>query len=132
MNLRIDPASPEPIFEQIVFRVKNAVAQGELGGGDRLPSVRELARDLAINPNTVARAYETLEAAGVIVRRQGAGCFVSERGSGLATSERRRRLDELVDRLVTEGFHLGYGARELRDALSERLSANPLPSKRDA
>lgn len=131
MMLRVDPTSPEPIFEQIVLRVKDAIAQGVMTAGDRLPSVRELARDLTINPNTVARAYEALEADGVIVRRQGAGCFVSERGSGLAASERKRRLDELVHRLVTEGFHLGFGARELRDALSERLTANPLPARKD-
>lgn len=132
MRLRVDPTSPEPIFEQLVFRVKEAIAQGSLVGGDRLPSVRELARDASINPNTVARAYEALEAEGVIVRRQGSGCFVTEKGSSLATSERKRRLDALVQRLVTEGFHLGFGARELRDALAERLSATPLPPRRDS
>ncbi|MBI5433682.1 MAG: GntR family transcriptional regulator [Planctomycetes bacterium] len=132
MRLRVDPTSPEPIFEQLVFRVKEAIAQGSLAGGDRLPSVRELARDASINPNTVARAYEALEAEGVIVRRQGSGCFVTEKGSALATSERKRRLDALVQRLVTEGFHLGFGARELRDALAERLSATPLPPRRDS
>ncbi|MCC6409710.1 MAG: GntR family transcriptional regulator [Planctomycetes bacterium] len=132
MRLRVDPTSPEPIFEQLVFRVKEAIAQGSLVGGDRLPSVRELARDASINPNTVARAYEALEAEGVIVRRQGSGCFVTEKGSSLATNERKRRLDALVQRLVTEGFHLGFGARELRDALAERLSATPLPPRRDS
>jgi GntR family transcriptional regulator len=131
MLLRVDPSSSEPIFEQIVFRVKHAVANGSLKGGDRLPSVRELAKDLAINPNTVARAYESLEADGVIVRRQGAGCFVSERGNALSTAERKRRLDDLVQRLVTEGFHLGFGAREIRDAVAERLTSSPLPSRRE-
>ncbi|MCE9592704.1 MAG: GntR family transcriptional regulator [Planctomycetes bacterium] len=131
MLFRVDPSSSEPIFEQIVFRVKHAVAGGSLKSGDRLPSVRELAKDLAINPNTVARAYESLESDGVIVRRHGSGCFVSERGNALSNSERKRRLDDLVQRLVTEGFHLGFGARELRDALSERLSSAPLPTKRE-
>ena len=130
MLLRVDPSSSEPIFEQIVFRVKHAVAGGSLKSGDRLPSVRELAKDLAINPNTVARAYESLESEGVIVRRQGAGCFVTERGSVLSTGERKRRLVDLVQRLVTEGFHLGFGALELRDALAERLSSAPLPPRR--
>lgn len=131
MLLRVDPSSSEPIFEQIVFRVKRAVAEGAWKAGDRLPSVRELARELAINPNTVARAYEALEAEGVIVRRQGAGCFVSERGSALAASEKKRRLDELLQRLITESFHLGFGARELRDALAERLSEDPLPNRKE-
>jgi GntR family transcriptional regulator len=61
MHLRVDPSRPEPIFEQIVFRVKHAVADGTLRAGDRLPSVRELARDASINPNTVARAYQALD-----------------------------------------------------------------------
>ncbi|MCA8949143.1 MAG: GntR family transcriptional regulator, partial [Planctomycetes bacterium] len=63
--IRIDPASAEPLFEQIVFAVKQAVARGGAAAGDRLPSVRELARELAINPNTVVRAYEALEHDGV-------------------------------------------------------------------
>lgn len=129
MLLRVDPASPEPLFEQIVFRIKQEVARGTLQAGDRLPSVRELARDLSINPNTVSRAYDLLESEGVIVRRQGAGCFVSEKGSALASTERQRRLKDLVDRLVTESFHLGFGARDLREALSQRL-ANDSNSKR--
>lgn len=128
--LRIDPSSSSPIFEQIAFRVKGAVAEGQLRAGDRLPSVRELARELAINPNTVARAYTALEAEGVIVRRQGSGCFVSERGSELRSSERERRLVELVEHLVTEAFHLGFGAREIRAALGARLSASPLPQRK--
>jgi GntR family transcriptional regulator len=130
--LRIDPKSPEPVFEQIVFRTKDAIAQGRLRAGDRLPSVRELARELSINPNTVARAYEALEADGVIVRRQGSGCFVSDGGSTLSTLERQRRLDELVQRLVTEAFHLGYSARDIREALSKRLNASPLPQRKDS
>lgn len=127
--MRVDPNSSQPLFEQIVFRVKDEVAQGSLRGGDRLPSVRDLARDLSINPNTVARAYSALEADGVIVRRQGSGCFISDRGSVLSSDERRRRLDELIQRLVTEGFHLGFDARDIRDALAQRLAAAPLPKR---
>jgi GntR family transcriptional regulator len=121
--LRIDPRSGEPLFEQLVFQVKLAVAEQRLVPGAKLPSVRELARTLAINPNTVVRAIEALERDGVIVRRQGAGCFVSEGPSELAARERRRRLEGLVNRTVTEAFHLGIGAAEIRAALEERLEA---------
>ncbi len=123
MLLRIDPLSSDPIFEQIAFQVKSRVARGELAEGDRLPSVRELAKELAINPNTVARAYDALEHQGVIVRRQGAGCFVTGATSALKADERRRKLDELVQRVVIEAHHLGFEEGDVRQALERRLRA---------
>jgi GntR family transcriptional regulator len=122
MNLRIDPRSAQPLFEQIAFAVKEAVARGELQAGQKLPSVRELAQDLAINPNTVVRAYDALTRDGVVVRRQGAGCFVTGRTSALNGRERRRQLDELVGRMVTEAFHLGFSAEDVRAATDEALA----------
>lgn len=119
----VDPRAAEPVFEQIAFRAKEAIAQGLLRAGERLPSVRELAKELAVNPNTVARAYGALESDGVIVRRQGQGCFVSERPGGVAAAERRRRLAGLIARLVTEAFHLGVDERALLAALERRLAA---------
>lgn len=121
MLLRLDSRSGQPIFEQIAFGVKNAVARGELNPGDRLPSVRELAKELAINPNTVARAYDALEASGVIVRRQGSGCFVAERNPSLVEAERLRRLDELLERALTEAFHLGFEPAEVLARVEARL-----------
>jgi GntR family transcriptional regulator len=121
VNLRVESHSPEPIFQQLAFQVKSAVARGELEPGDKLPSVRELAKDLAINPNTVARAYEALERDGVIVRKQGSGCFVSGEASTLKLDERRRRLDQLAHRLVTEAFHLGLDGDDVRTALERQL-----------
>ena len=129
MLLRVDPSAPEPIFEQIVRRVKEAVAGGELASGDRLPSVRELARELAINPNTVARAYEALERDAVIVRRQGAGCFVSDRPSPLSAAERRRRLRELARRAVTGAFHLGFDADAVEAAVRSELERVRFPER---
>jgi GntR family transcriptional regulator len=132
MLLRIDPHSSEPIFAQLVFQVKSEIARGGLAAGDRLPSVRELAKDVAINPNTVARAYEALEAEGVIVRRQGAGCFVTGQTSALRVDERRRRLDRLMDRAVTEAFHLGLEGHDLRAALARRLRTTSVDDRRSA
>ncbi len=129
MLLRIDPAAPEPLFEQITRKVKEGVAGGELSSGDRLPSVRELARELAINPNTVARAYEALERQGVIVRRQGAGSFVTDRPSPLRDAERRRRLRELLRRAATEAFHLGFDAAEVESVLHAELERIRFPER---
>jgi GntR family transcriptional regulator len=119
--IRIDPRSPEPLFAQVVFAVKAAVARGEAGAGEQLPSVRELARELAINPNTVVRAYEVLERDGVVVRRQGAGCFLTGVGRELAAAPRRRELRDLLQRAATEAFHLGFTADEMRQAFAACL-----------
>jgi GntR family transcriptional regulator len=130
MLIRINPQSEEPLFEQIAFAIKQAAARGDLAPGDRLPSVRELARELAINPNTVVHAYEILAREGIVTRRQGAGCFVSGKTNGLAGPERRRLLDELVGRAVTEAFHLGFGADDLRRALEQRLRDVQFPERK--
>lgn len=123
MVIRIDPQSAEPIFEQIVFQVKGACAQGTLKPGDKLLSVREQARELSVNPNTVIRAYEALERDGVVVRRQGAGCFITNKKIGLSQQERRRQLNELVLRAVTEAYHLGCGPDEILKALEKALKS---------
>lgn len=129
MLFQINPLSPEPLYDQVVYQVKAAVARGELRAGDRLPSVRELARQLTINPNTVARSYQALEGDGVIVRRQGAGCFVTGGPSNLREEERARRLEEHLARLVTEAYHLGFGADEVRAALERRLAQVEFPPR---
>jgi GntR family transcriptional regulator len=121
--LRIDTRSRVPLFQQLVFEVKAQLARGEIAVGDRLPSVRELARELTINPNTVVRAYELLESEGVIVRRQGAGCFVTGKASALTAGRRNARLDELVQQLVIEAHHLGFEPDAVRAAVERRLGA---------
>jgi GntR family transcriptional regulator len=128
--IRLDPRSTEPLFEQVVFAVKTAVAKGTAAPGERLPSVRELARELAINPNTVVRAYEALERDGVVVRRQGSGCFVSDRGSDLAHAEKRRQLADLLRRAATEAFHLGFRPEDVQKALSQCLDEMDFDGKR--
>lgn len=119
--LRIDPTAAAPIVDQLVQGVKEAVAAGEYAQGDKLPSVRELARELTINPNTVSRAYERLEGEGVILRRQGAGCFVAEQRSTTTSRERKRQLAADMRRLVTDAFHRGSSPEELNDALAREL-----------
>ena len=131
MILRIDPRAAEPLYEQVVFAVKNAVARGTARAGDRLPSVRELARDLAINPNTVVRAYELLEREGVIVRRQGAGCFLTGHHSQLSTHERKKQLHDLLARAVTEAFHLGFQAADIEKVMAACLEEVSFPERKE-
>lgn len=130
MLIPVDPRSAEPIFQQIVFQVRAAVARGELRPGDKLPSVRELARSASVNPNTVSRAYEVLEHEGVIVRRQGAGCFVREPDNQLLKRERDRQLRRLADRMVTDAYHLGCDADQIRHALEQSLNGARLEGRR--
>jgi GntR family transcriptional regulator len=127
--IHIDPQSPEPIFEQIAFAVKGAVARGEAGEGQQLPSVRELARELTINPNTVVRAYDSLERDGVILRRKGAGCFLTGRGSELDPARRRTQLDALMLRAATEAHLLGFGQDQIRASLAQNLQSLHFPTE---
>ncbi len=121
MLIRIDPQSPDPIFEQIAFQIKGAVARGDLSDGDKLPSVRELAKDVSVNPNTVIRSYEVLEREGVILRRQGSGCFITGKTSMLNDDERKRQLSLLMRRTVTEAYHLGFSSEDIRKSLDVGL-----------
>ena len=121
MFINIDPSSGLPIYIQIAQQIKTAVAMGRLQPEDPLPSVRHLAVELAVNPNTVARAYLDLEIEGVIYKRQGAGTFVSSQGVEMSKGERRRVLNELLEKALVEGVNLGLSERELRDAFERVL-----------
>lgn len=116
MALRVDPSQPEPLFQQLVHAVKHDVATGALRPGDRLPSVRDLSKELVLNPNTVAKAYQALEAEGVTLSRRGAGTFVAERSQVLKGAERKRRFREAVEAALADAVHLGLSAEEVRSA----------------
>ncbi|HVF67441.1 MAG TPA: GntR family transcriptional regulator [Pyrinomonadaceae bacterium] len=130
MFISIDASSDVPIFRQIVQQIKTAVALGRLQPEDPLPSVRQLAVDLAVNPNTVARAYLDLEIEGVIYKRQGAGTFVSTQGVRVSKNERRKVLGELMEKALVEGVNLGLDEEELRESfervLEKILQARPV------
>lgn len=120
--LRIDPDSAMPIYAQIVDEVQRAIATGHLNPGDQLPTVRQLAVDLKVNPNTVARAYMELERAGVIATRRGRGTFVVDTGSSLEGRRDFRLLADVARRALLEAHALGFTARELVDALEAQMS----------
>jgi GntR family transcriptional regulator len=119
--ITVDPSSGLPIYLQIVAQIKTSIAMGRLQPEEPLPSVRQLATELAVNPNTVARAYLDLEYEGVIYKRQGAGTFVSSRGVEMSKNERRRVLGELIEKALVEGVNLGLSERELRETFDRVL-----------
>lgn len=116
-DLRILTSSSVPIFRQIVDQVRLAVATHQLRTGDALPSVRALAEQLIINPNTVAKAYSELSRDGVITTHQGKGVFIAEPREVYTAAERQRRLQPLIDALAREALALGYGAGEVQKML---------------
>ncbi|HZX25519.1 MAG TPA: GntR family transcriptional regulator [Telluria sp.] len=118
LMLQIATGDPRPINRQITDGVKRLIAAGELAVGASLPSVRGLALQLSINPNTVAKAYAELTAEGWLEARAGLGVFVAPPRQLLSDGERRRRLDEAVDRFVGDVIGLNYPA----DAILERVA----------
>jgi GntR family transcriptional regulator len=119
----IDPRSPTPLYAQIAGRLRVAIAAGELKPSDSLPSVRNLAGRLRVNPATVVQAYRDLEAEGFVEMRQGAGTFVREVVPEQRAGERTRQAVQLVRQLVAEAGRLGLTARELRQAIAQELEA---------
>ena len=120
MEFRIDPSSRLPIYRQLANQICEAVARGRLRPGDQLPSVRDLSRTLVVNPNTVARVYTELEREGVLHTRQGLGVFIAEPKADLTKRARKERLQELLDRFLTEAVYLGFTADEVVAAVAER------------
>ena len=106
MQLNIDPSSSRPVYLQVIDQVKRDIALSRLVEGDRLPTVRELAIRLAINPNTMAKAYKLLEQEGVIVTRAGAGAFVAAIESGLNKSVKKRIISEAMERTAVDAYHM--------------------------
>jgi len=109
-----------PVYLQIVNQVKYLVAAGRLAPGEELPSVRALAEQLVINPNTVARGYLELERSGVVVKRHGSGTYVSEEGSPLARKERMKILTQRADALLAEAQHMDVTLDEVLAMLKDR------------
>jgi GntR family transcriptional regulator len=124
MDIKIDFRSDQPIYIQIVEQVRRKVANGELKQGDQLPTVRQLATDLRVNFNTVARAYRLLDEARVISTQQGRGTYIWEQPSE-ETLERLRsqELEALTRRYLKETLLLGFTPEQVSQKISERLEA---------
>ena len=125
--LEVDASSPIPIYEQIIGGILRLVRESKLSGGAFLPSVRQLASDLEINPNTVARAYSQLERDGIIETARRRGSRIADSASSRAMQSQAAQLEEVADRLLKETEHLGLDPSELLRTLAARL--NPVSNK---
>jgi GntR family transcriptional regulator len=132
MQIHISPTDGVPIYLQIVNQVKYLVASGRLAPGDELPAIRTLAEKLLVNPNTVARAYRELEAAGILITRRTAGTYVSDSGSPLERTERIRILTERIDALLAEARQMRVDRIELLDLVEERDRLMDLEAREEA
>ncbi|QJW93633.1 GntR family transcriptional regulator [Frigoriglobus tundricola] len=128
MQIQIHTHDGVAIYQQIVHQVKYLVASGRLAAGEELPSIRVLATQLVINPNTVARAYRELEAEGVVEKRSTAGTYVSATSPPLALRERMNVLTDRVDTLLAEARQMDIDTDTLVD-LIRRRAENVRPSK---
>ena len=120
VEIKINTADGLPIYRQIVNQIRYSVASGLLEPGEELPTIRALALKLKVTPNTIVKAYEELEAAGVVQKRHGSGTFVSGERTRLADRERRRVIEQRIDALLTEAHHLGFTLEELFKLIHRR------------
>jgi GntR family transcriptional regulator len=125
LNFRLDNQSGVPFYRQIVEQVKFAIARGRLEPGEQLPTVRQLAVDLSVNPNTVVRAYRQLEIEGVLETQQGLGTFVGRKRPEIDELERQRMLDQIVTDLLARASSYGFSLDEVLEGLSQRKEGSP-------
>ena len=122
MRFHIDPDSGVPVYLQISRNIKRSIALGSLRDGEQVPSVREVAETLTVNPNTVAKAYQLLEREGIVATRQGIGTFVTEGEISITEQERRNIVSEKLDRALVEAEHLRLSSDKIREIFNERLA----------
>jgi GntR family transcriptional regulator len=126
-RLRLDLHSGVPLYRQIIDQVRGGMASGALGVGDQLPTVRQLAVDLSINPNTVARAYRELELGGLLETHQGTGTFISAQKVRGGEVERSRQLAQIVGECMARAGAAGFTVEDLIHQLHELV---PEPTRR--
>jgi GntR family transcriptional regulator len=116
---RLDAHSGVPVYRQLIDQVQAAVASGALAVGDQLPTVRQVAVDLTINPNTVSRAYREMEIRGILDTQQGTGTFVADYKVEQSKDERERMLNQLVSEFVSRAGAGGFTLKQLIKALKD-------------
>ncbi len=120
MRFNIDPSSGVPFYRQIIDQIKYAIARSEMKAGDQLPTVRQLAVDLAVNPNTVSKSYSQLEILGILQTQQGSGTFISPQEVEVSDIERQEKLDGLCREFISSAASYGFTLSELIEALRDR------------
>ena len=130
MQFRIDHASDRPVYRQIMDQIKRDIALGRLIKNEKLPTVRQLAGQIAINPNTIAKAYRQLEQEGIIVTKAGAGAFVANLDSNLSRSVRKKLISEELERIAVEAYHMQIESQTLLEWFNNAVVKFNLPSKK--
>src|SRR6202521_1416729 len=129
----IDLHSGMPVYRQLIDQVRSGIASGSLSAGDQLPTVRQLAVDLAINPNTVMRAYRELELGGLLETHQGTGTFIANKKLEKNSPERDRQLGQMAGEFAARAGAAGFILEDLIDRLRHLVPStqpNKLPNKR--
>lgn len=121
--IQITSGSDEPIYSQIVEQIRQAIAKGQLGIGEKLPAVRKLASELVINPNTVAKAYMILEQSGFVATKTGSGTFVTDPKLRHHNGADMNLLAERIDSVIARGLSIGINGEELINLFNNRLNA---------
>jgi GntR family transcriptional regulator len=122
MNLRINFSSGLPIYQQLMEQIKHAVDTGAIRGGEQLPTIRKIAEELAMNPNTVARAYRELEREGVIEVRHGSGAYVGSPSTSFVKTAGIRKAAEVLRPAMERGLAIGLSGSELRRVFEDELA----------
>ena len=123
-RFRLDNSTGVPVYRQLIDQVLLAISAGTLQGGGQLPTVRQVAVDLAINPNTVMRAYRELEIRGSLTTQQGLGTFVTLKGVKEDDAQRQARLSRLAADCASKAGAEGFSVRDLSDRLSEMVAGD--------
>ena len=118
MDIKIEMSDPVPIYIQILEQLKLKIAQKELIAGDKLPSVREMAVSLEINPRTVSNAYKELTHLGLVMRKKGIGLFVTESCQKFSEEEKKIQLKDKINDLFNFGKTLGYHSEEIMEMIT--------------
>jgi GntR family transcriptional regulator len=121
-RIQVTTGGSLPIYRQVVDQIRHAVAVGKLNTGDALPSVRALASELVVNPNTIAKSYAQLVRDGVLESQRGRGYFVAQPRDIYTRKERQRRLEEVMDPFLAEALTLGFDEQQIVDEIQKRLS----------
>ena len=121
LAIQINPHSGVPVYRQIIDQVKFLVSGGALKKGDQLPSIRDLAKQLTLNPTTIAKSYELMAAEGLIEKKPGKGAFIADFRKALNRSEKEQKLRELTRQIIVESDQLGLSAGALMRIIGEEM-----------
>jgi GntR family transcriptional regulator len=127
-TFRLDLKSGVPVYRQLIDQVLVSIAAGHLNPGDQLPTVRQLAVDLSINPNTVVRAYKELEIRGMLTTQQGTGTFITTKKVKIDEAQRQKRLSQMLGEFIARVSADGYTVDDILERLNE-IAASPGRSK---